>query len=198
MGREARTRCTIGTVTDVVTAVLESRELFLRGNPALRRKIPLADIVRAEVREDELHLQTATQAIILALGAVEASRWQTKIQTPPPSLAAKLGISPAQPASAVNAERDPTLWEAIQPHLTADPQQATCLIALVQSEAELSHAIEHHATLPCRHLWLVYEKGKAAHLGDAAIRERLRASGYMDNKTAAVSDQFTATRYARG
>jgi hypothetical protein len=33
--------------------------------------------------------------------------------------------------------------------------------------------------------------------GDAQVREALRAAGYRDHKTSAVSDTLTATRYAR-
>jgi hypothetical protein len=41
----------------------------------------------------------------------------------------------------------------------------------------------------------VYEKGPAAQVGEAAIRDYLRGSGYMDTKACAVSAQLTVTRY---
>ena len=65
--------------------------------------------------------------------------------------------------------------------------------------AQLSQvwAITLHAGMPCRAMWVVHVEGKAAVLGDTAIRSCLRERGYMDNKTSAVSDRFTATRYAK-
>ena len=61
----------------------------------------------------------------------------------------------------------------------------------------LAQALDLHARMACRQAWFVNVKGKAALLGDSAIRETLRARGYKDNKTTAVSERFSATRYGK-
>jgi hypothetical protein len=45
--------------------------------------------------------------------------------------------------------------------------------------------------------WCVYGKGKFATISDGDIRAYLRAQRYVDNKTTAVSERLTATRYSR-
>jgi hypothetical protein len=69
------------------------------------------------------------------------------------------------------------------------------IVAVLHTTADLKQAFrvaQDHPTMP---LWCVYEKGSAAQLGDAAIRDYLRGSGYIDTKACAVSAQLTATRY---
>ena len=44
-------------------------------------------------------------------------------------------------------------------------------------------------------VWCVYRKGKAAPVGDGAIRTAFRDAGWMDIKSCAVSAAWTATLY---
>ena len=44
---------------------------------------------------------------------------------------------------------------------------------------------------------MVHQKGRDAFPSDGEIRMELRSRGYVDNKTSAVSDKLTATRYVR-
>jgi hypothetical protein len=116
----------------------------------------------------------------------------------PPSLAAKLGVSAATPAAVFGPVADDAeLATALQGACTDDASAAAMLVALVLSADDLERAVARHADVAGAALWVVHAKGKAAVLGDTAIRQALRARGYADTKTTAVSDRLTATRYRR-
>ena len=131
------------------------------------------------------------------MNAAEAARWVKAIATPPPSLAAKLGVGPGRPVFAVGAFDDPALAEALSGATTPALEFASQLLAVIENPAQLDSALALARTHPSLALWCVYPKGKAADPGDAAIRAKFRAAGWMDNKTSAVSDRLTATRYGR-
>ena len=56
---------------------------------------------------------------------------------------------------------------------------------------------EFHADMICNTVWVVHGKGPDADQSDALVRIAMRGRGYVDNKTSAVSDKLTATRYVR-
>lgn len=196
MGREALAHAQVGATADEVKALLESTELILRG-PALRRRYALATMSDVAVQGDALCFRAGGEAVQLTLGAAEAAAWQRKLLTPPPTLAAKLGVSADAPALVLGTVDDAALAQALQGATTRRAADAALLIALVYSEADLQRAVARHAPLATRVMWVVHGKGKAAPLGDTAIRAALRAQGYVDNKTSAVSERLTATRYVR-
>lgn len=196
MGREVQTICVVGAQREAVKALLEATELIVRG-AVLKKRYPIAALTQLRVSGEQLVFRVGEESIALELGAVEAAKWLQKINTPPPTLAAKLGISTAQPAWVWGALDDPALIAAVSGAQAQDPSTAAVLIAVVLTPEALAQAVALHATLPCRGLWAVYEKGKASPFGDAAVREALRARGYRDNKTAAISERLTATRYFR-
>jgi len=134
----------------------------------------------------------------LNLGAAEATKWLKKIQVGPPSLASKLGISGEKPAAVFGpVDEDASLASALAGACTQSAQDATVLLALVQSQQALDRALALHASMPCRALWLVYEKGPKAIFGEGLIRSHVRSLGYRDNKSCAVSDRLSATRYLK-
>ena len=191
MGREARVECTVDGLSESVHALLESRELILRGK-TLQRRFALADLGRLRLSAEDLCFSVAGESVSLRLGAVEAAKWLGRIQTPPPTLASKLGIGPGP------VDDDAELAAALIGARTSRPADAVVLVAAVFSLDELAQALQVHASMPCKAVWMVHAKGgKAAALGDGAIRDVLRARGYKDNKTRAVSTQLTATRYLK-
>ncbi len=196
MGHEASGRCTLGARSETVRALLESTLIILRG-PTLKRQIALPGVTELRVEGSSLCFTTEGEPVVLVLGTDEARKWFKKISTPPPTLAAKLGVSEKTPALVLGDASDVALTEALAGATTKRAQDAAMLVAVVLSEADLDRALAKHANMPCPAIWLVHVKGKAAALGDSAIRTRLRASGYMDNKISAVSERYTATRYAR-
>jgi hypothetical protein len=69
------------------------------------------------------------------------------------------------------------------------------IVAVLHTTADLKQTFRVAQDHPTLALWCVYEKGPAAQVGEAAIRDYLRGSGYMDTKACAVSAQLTVTRY---
>jgi hypothetical protein len=195
MGREAEAHCTWRGESGPVKALLESRELILRG--AVRTKIARADIRGVTVKGEALHIDVAGELLILELGAAHAARWATAILKPPPSLAGKLGISAATPALLIGEHDDAALTGALAEGAVAQPGDAAMLVAVLGSMADLAAAFavaEQHPALP---IWCVYAKGPKAEPGDSAVRAFMRDAGWMDSKSCAVSDRLTATRYGR-
>ncbi|MFG6458181.1 hypothetical protein [Roseateles sp. BYS96W] len=198
MGREALCTARVGAETAEATALLESTTVVLRG--ALKRKWDIAALQNLRVDGDELRFEAADEAVALGLGEKEAGKWLTKLQTPPPTLAAKLGVSAENPALLIGptvGTLDPALAEALSHGLTGNVKAARMLVAVISKPGELERMADFHATMLCKTVWVVHQKGRDAFPSDAEIRIELRSRGYVDNKTSAVSDKLTATRYVR-
>ena len=195
MGREATCTVRVGTHNAEVKALLESTELILRG--AIKRRYAITALQGVQAVDGELRFLADGERVVLQLGAADAASWAKKIATPSPSLAAKLGVSPDKPAFVFGREDDAALAAALKGASTRDLQTASQLIAVMHTPDELDAAIAQHQRMPCAAMWAVYPKGRGVLLSDAHIRQALRALGYVDNKTSAVSDTLTATRYVR-
>lgn len=198
MGREAPCTARVGTETAEVTALLESTAIVLRG--AIRRRYDIAALQGLQVEGGELRFQAGDEAVALALGEPEAGKWLKKLQTPPPTLAAKLGVSAANPALLIGptvGALDPALAEALAGGITTNMREARMLVAVLSKASELPRMAEFHADMICKTVWVVHAKGPDADPSDAEVRTAMRGWGYVDNKTTAVSERLTATRYVR-
>lgn len=198
MGREASCTARVGTDNAEVTALLESTTVVLRG--AIKRKWPIAALQQLRVEGASLCFDAEGEAVALALGEPEAGRWLKKLQTPPPTLAAKLGVSAENPALLIGptvGTLDPALAEALSQGLTGNVKAARMLVAVISKPAELERLAEFHATMICKTVWVVHGKGPGAFPSEGEVRMAMRGWGYVDNKTSAVSDTLTATRYVR-
>ncbi|MEA1676543.1 hypothetical protein [Nitrospirillum sp. BR 11163] len=196
MGLEAVCHATWNGGAGEVKALLESRELILRGE--VRRTLPLAAITAVAVEGDDLVLATPDGRLILTLG-VAAARWAKKLTTPPPSLAQKLGVGPAAPVLVIGRVDDPALVEALEGAVAATPAEARLALAMVENAADLERAVAAHASLPAGDaLWIIHGKGPKTTFGEAPVRAWMRATGFMDTKISAVSATLSATRYTRG
>lgn len=198
MGREASCTARVGEEGAEVKALLESITVVLRGD--LKRRWAIAALENLRVDGETLRFEADGEAVVLDLGAKEAERWLRKLLTPPPTLAAKLGISAEHPAllmGPTHGALDPALAEALGHGLTSNPRAAHMLVAVVQSPSEVERMADFHAGMPCKTVWVVHPKGPDASPSDAEVRGELRGRGYVDNKTSAVSDRLTATRYVR-
>jgi hypothetical protein len=195
MGREAECWCTAGAEAAQAKALLETGCVILRG--AIRRRWNTAQLQDLRIEGRRLCFTAADEAVALELGAEEAGRWLEKLNAPLPSLASKLGISAASPAYVCGVLDDAVLAEALADATTTRPDEAAVLIAVARSQAELAASLKVHASMAAGAVWVVHPKGKGASLSDAQVRSTLRALGYVDNKTSAVSATLTATRYAR-
>lgn len=198
MGREARCTARVGAESADATALLESTAIVLRG--ALKRRWDIAALQALRVEDGELRFEAGDEAVALALGEPEAGKWLKKLQTPPPTLAAKLGISADNRALLIgptSGTLDPALAEALAAGLTSNPREAALLVAVVCKRDELARLADFHAGMRCKTVWVVHPKGPGANPSDADVRLEMRARGYVDNKTSAVSEALTATRYVR-
>jgi hypothetical protein len=198
MGREASCIARVGQETAEVTALLESTTVVLRG--ALKRKWEIAALQKLRVEGEELRFEIGDEAVALVLGEKEAGKWLTKLQTPPPTLAAKLGVSATNPALLIGptvGTLDPALAEALAGSITTNMREARMLVAVLSKASELPRMAEFHADMICKTVWVVHPKGPDADPSDAEVRTAMRGWGYVDNKTSAVSDRLTATRYVR-
>ena len=198
MGREASCTARVGNETAEATALLESTTVVLRGD--LKRRWDIAALQNLRIEGEELRFEAGEEAVALVLGEKEAGRWLKKLQTPPPTLAAKLGVSAENPALLIGptvGPLDPALAEALAGGITTNLREARMLVAVLSNPSELPRMAEFHADMICKTVWVVHPKGPEASPSDTEVRLAMRNWGYVDNKTSAVSDKLTATRYVQ-
>ncbi len=194
MGREATTLAHWRGETAEVMALLESTELIVRR--AIRLRIPRATITGVRSEQGRLIVDVGADQLVLELGPVEATKWAATLLKPRPTLAHKLGVAADRPAFVVGVVNDPVLAGALDGATVSAPSAATMLIAVLRVLDDLETALRIARSEPTLPVWCVHGKGKHAIVTDAAVRRRVRAAGYIDNKTSAVSEHWTATRYA--
>lgn len=193
MGREAVAVCRWKGDVAEVKLHLDSKALQLRG--AMRDDIP-RDAIRDAIRIDEgLRVLTDGPELLVEFGEKDAERWRKALLKKPPTLAEKFGISPQTPAFVLGPVEDEELTKALDGATVHNPKDSAILIAVLMSEDSLKAASDLALAHPDKHIWMVHRKGKAAIVGDTAVRTHMRALGFIDSKTSAVSDQLTSTRY---
>lgn len=192
MGKEADIRAEVNGASGEVRALLERDELILRGE--IRRRFPRTALQDVTVADGVLSFTGAGQAVRLHLGDAAAT-WHTAITTPPPSLRAKLGLNRGARALLHGACGDADLAAALDGVLTEDGAEAAMLVACITGPEDLATVEAMQAQYPQLPIWAVYPKGRNVPFGDSAIRETLRAHGFRDTKSCAVSARLTATRY---
>jgi hypothetical protein len=192
MGKEAAIRAEVGDSSGDVRALLERDELILRGE--IRRRFSRTVLEDLQVADGVLSFTGAGQPVRLHLGDAAAT-WHTAITTPPPSLRAKIGLARGAKALLHGACDDADLASALDGVLTEDGTEAAMLVACITGPEDLAAAVAVQARYPRLPIWAVYPKGRNVPFGDSAIREALRANGFRDTKSCAVSARLTATRY---
>ena len=196
MGLEAICTCRIDDTVADAKALLESRELILR--TPFKRTFVIAALTNIGIEGDELRFSAQGSDVALRLGAATAAKWAKKMLTPAPSLASKLGLGHTSMAYVIGEVSDAALAEALDGHV-APAKAAKLSVAIVGSADEMDAALALHAALPKdSHIWVIHGKGPKSAFGDSAVRSHLRALGYRDSKSSAVSDALSATRYALG
>ncbi len=189
MGLEAESVVETEGETHTVKALLEGHELILRG--AFRRTFSLTDISAVEVRDAALHFMHGGVAFTLRLPDGRAETWARKMTTPPPSLAAKLGISPDKPAYVVGFTDDPALLTALDGNTVATKNAAVQIVVVADSPDILPDP----DGLPAMPVWIVYPKGAKSSLPESIVRTHMRDAGWSDTKTSAVSERLSALRF---
>ena len=194
MGLEAMSQFVHQGRSTPVKALLESRELILRG--AVRKTFRIADIVNPHAVDGQLLFESGGEAYSLALPEGEAGKWLKKLTARPPSLAEKLGLDAMHKAMVRGAADDAEVGTALHGATTDDRALAAIGVAIALTPPELAAATDDliHA-LPHAALWVIYPKGGASALPEAEVRNHMRSLGYIDTKSCAVSDTLTATRF---
>jgi len=195
MGLEAESEVRAGHEHHHVHALLENRELILRG--AFKKTLPIAELKDLRVVNHELLFEHDDLSYALALPKGQAEKWLVKLTTAPPSLAQKLGVDGGHRALVWGHVEDGPLNDALINAVTTDPAQAVLSIAVVRSPADLTAALAGIIQrLPHAPIWIVYPRGAQSTLPEAAVRNHMRALNFVDSKTCAVSDMLTATRFS--
>ncbi|TPE59566.1 hypothetical protein FJQ54_13900 [Sandaracinobacter neustonicus] len=167
---------------------LDSMAFELSGG--LKLRIPRAEVGLPRLQDGRLLLTISGEPLEIELA--EAARWDAALRKPPPSLAQKLGISADKPGCLIGDTDDPALLAALD-GASAPDTEAALLIALVASVADLAPACARARGRP---IWIVTGKGHYATVRESELRTELRALGFADSKSCAVSERLTATRYA--
>jgi hypothetical protein len=193
MGREATCHCKWGAEEGDCKVLLEGRELILRSG--LRRRVSLSAMSGVAARGSKLVFTVGHDRVELGLGPEAAQRWAKAIQTPPPSLAGKLGISSTTRLSIVGDIQSEELKEALGEATPASGKDADLVLLCVNSQSELQRYLAAGTyTSP---LWIVYPKGANSEVKESDLRDLLRSRGFIDTKVASVSVTLTALRFVK-
>jgi len=196
MGKEAVVEAQIGAEAGTVRVLLESTELIVRGD--IRRRFSRSSLVDIAADGDVLRLACDGETVVLKLGATAAVRWAAAISTSPPTLKTKLGFRENTLAFCSGVIEDSALADAVSGALTQNVGEADVILACIKNAADLNAALAIHARRPSVPLWTIYAKGKGAAFAEREVRTALRAKGYRDTKSCAVSEALTACRYNLG
>src|SRR5258705_636034 len=157
MGREATCECTFNGTTAKVKALLESEELILRGEIRMRARLHALKDLRVE--EDSLCFNFDNNPMQLRLGAAAAKSWAKKINTPPPSLADKLGIT-GKTVRTIGPTSDRALDFALNAAALVRAQNPDLIIACVDTPESLTATLREAKAQLARsvQIWLIYSK----------------------------------------
>lgn len=192
MGREAEGALRYLGVEGAGRILVESGALILRGE--VRARVARAGISGARVEGDDLVIDTGRGPLVATVGAVVARHLCATLLRPVPTLLEKLGAAGTVRVGCLWPVTDAVLAEALAGVL-APEAEAAILVAEVLDEAALARLMAALPGLGRRHVWCVNAKGPRPALPEARIRAGMRAAGWIDSKTTAVSDAVSATRY---
>jgi hypothetical protein len=195
MGREAICKCDWAGVSAEVKALLETREIILRGS--MRKRLRFEDLKDIRADAGRLCFTVKSDPVQLFLGAAAAEKWAAAIKSPP-SLAKKLGITNEIVVRSVGSIDDKALASALAEAGDLSTDRPDMIVACVDTLKSL------HAALKATNaqltqgvpIWLVYAKGPGHLLSESSIRSLLRDRGMIDTKVASVSARLTATRFS--
>jgi hypothetical protein len=196
MGREASCQCQWGKEVAECKVLLETHDLIVRG--PIRQRVPIASLTQVTVEGSQLRFCAGEDEVALHLGAAVAQSWAKKIATPPPTLAAKLGISKTTRLALIGEVEAEELKSAIGVASSSDGKIADLIIACVKTKADLNYTLDAYSTYPDNPpIWLIYPKGSDKPLKESEIRSTLRHEGLMDTKVTSVNQTLTGLRFIK-
>jgi hypothetical protein len=195
MGNEASCKVQFGKQQSEGRALLETSEIFFRGE--FRLKIPFSTIKSAKAVDGELRLQTAEGLAVFHLGAT-AEKWCDKILHPK-SRIEKLGVKPKAGVSLLgdfDAEFLDELGKLTKSvskgKVTADSEW---IFFAADSKGDLGDLPKISKSMKgAAALWIVYPKGQK----DITENDVLRAGrkvGLKDVKVVGFSPTHTALKF---
>ncbi len=195
MGREATCKCDWAGTTAEVKVLLEAPDLIVRGN--IRKRVPIASLQNVEAKAGCLRFKTGADQVQLFLGAPMAEKWATAINTPPPTLARKLGITGKSIVRTLGSITDESLKEALAEAAEISAKNPDMIVACVDTPESLATTLREAKTQLAKSvpIWLAYPKGPGHPINETTIRSMLRGIGMMDTKVASVSSRLTALRF---
>jgi hypothetical protein len=196
MGHEATCKCEFAGATANVKAILEAGELILRGE--IQRRIPFSALQQVVVQSDKLCVSTDRDSYQLHLGESTAQKWATIINTLPPTLSHKLGITPNTIVRTIGIIDDPALNAAIAQAAQISSKDCDLIVAFIDTPESLHATLQQAKSQLMRSIpiWMVYAKGPKHPVNEASIRSLLRSHGLIDTKVASVSTKLTALRFS--
>jgi hypothetical protein len=194
MGREATIQVEYASRAGQAKVLLESEGLVLRA--PLTARIPRDAITDLAIEGQALTGLGPDGAFRLMLGAAEAAKWKAALDKPLPTLAEKLGLKPGVTIWLAGDFDTPELSAALFEMPRADPAAADLRLIRAESLGALMRGLDEGAE-SFAPVWIIHGKGKAAVLGDNAVRRVMRDAGFIDTKACAVSDVLSATRYMK-
>lgn len=197
MGREADCVCERAGQAAKAKAILEFRELIVRGG--VSRRVPFAEMKRVQARDGRLCFEFKGEAWSLAIGSAQAVEWAAKILSPPASLAKRMGITGELSVEVVGEVDDQALEDALAEAKAVTRRNGELIVARVDTPEALARALKVKAEpltngIP---MWVVYRKGRGQALGEHDVRGLCLAAGLVDHKVTAVSDALTALRFVK-
>jgi hypothetical protein len=199
MGREATCQCQWAQQAASCKVLLETHELIVRGS--IRRSVPIASLRQISVRGDDLLFRAGEDDVTLNLGSTLAQSWAKKLTAPPPTLAAKLGISSATYLALIGDFEtigSEDLKTAIAAAALTDGKDADLILASIKTSADLNYTLDRYSIYASDPpIWLIYRKGPNKPLTETEIRSTLRHEGFIDTKVASVSQTLTALRFIK-
>jgi hypothetical protein len=192
MGREAEGHAIWRGGSGAVRAYLESDGITLRGE--VRGKLRRDGLMDWRVEGEDLCLRSEGEPLVLTLGEKEAAAWVRALDKPVPGLAAKLGVTAEARAWVIGGPAPEEISVAVAGAEARGPEEAALIVAVLSGPGDLEAALAAAVATGLR-VWCVHGKGKAAVVSDGTVRTAFRGAGWMDIKTSAVSDTFTATLY---
>jgi hypothetical protein len=195
MGREAEGHAVWRGVSGAVKAYLESDGIILRGE--VRGKLLRAGLMGWRVEGEDLCVRSEGEPLVLTLGSKEAAAWVRALEKPLPSLAAKLGVSASARAWVIRGPAPEEIVVAVSGAEASGPEGAAVIVAVLSGPGDVEAALAAGQAHGLR-VWCVHGRGKAAAVSDATVRAAFRTAGWMDIKSCAVSELWTATLYRPG
>ena len=197
MGREATIEAQLGDARGSCTVHLEASELILRG--AIKARLRITELSGEHVQANGLHANTPQGALWLGLTERVAQSWLLKMQTPPPTLASKLGIHSQIGVAFLQPDTEMAALVQENGAIVCTLQQADLWFTALNSAEDLHDLLaqlRHTPLAKNQALWVVRAKGKAATLKESTVMQELRALCLVPTKTASVSELRTADRYS--